>query len=261
MVLKATLAAVLVATASSAVLRPVARDMEAPRAGESFLVTPWEAGSYTSKDYLMTVDDAWFRFEPAFPVTIYGKTSNVVWFSMNGVMSVDEPVYSKPTVPERSLPVDPEKCGKGTGGCLPRNSVAVFWRDLTLAAIEHSGLFSFSIIFNYHGHDGNGISHYHVWWRVLDKAAPTNSDPKNFKKGYREFGLTIWENKPGVFDISHVFDATAENMQGVMGAQSFEGSTPKFIHVPLSDVYAAGRKFCSLTIDTTSSSYNVTQVI
>ncbi|KAK6332309.1 hypothetical protein TWF696_003028 [Orbilia brochopaga] len=257
MLLKATLAAVLVVTASTAVL-PVTRDTQAP-AHDNFLITPWEASSYTSTDYLKTVDDAWFRFEPAFPITLFGKTSNVIWFSMNGIMTVDEPVYSKPTVPEQKLPVDPKNCGNG--GCLPDNSLAVFWRDLTLAAIEHSGLFSLSIIFNYHGHDGNGISHYHVWWRVLDKAAPTNSDPKNYKKGYREFGVTLWENKPGVFDITHTFDRNIENVQGIMGAQSFSGPSPQFIEVPISEVYAKGRTFCSLTIDTTKMNYNVTQVI
>ncbi|KAF3924014.1 hypothetical protein ABW21_db0205019 [Orbilia brochopaga] len=257
MIFGTTVAAALAATACAAVL-PIARDVrQTPE--DNFLVTPWESGSYTSQDYLKSTDDAWFRFEPAFPITLFGKTSKVVWFNMNGIMTVDEPDYSKNTVPEQKLPVDPKKCGNG--GCLPSTSLAVFWRDLTLAAIEHSGLFSLSIIFNYHGHDGMGISHYHIWWRVLDKAAPTNSDPKNYKKGYREVGLTLWENKPGVFDINYSFDRTVENMQGVIGAQSFAGPTPQVIEIPMSAVYAKGRTFCGLTLDTNKMNYNVTQVI
>ncbi|KAJ6257617.1 hypothetical protein Dda_7404 [Drechslerella dactyloides] len=222
-----SLTAAFVATAFGAALPLVdpPKSLEKRDYVESYEV--WEINDNSTEEYSRETDDAWSKVELKFPMTIFDKSSSTVWFSMNGLISLDEP-SANPSIPTKQLPIDPASCGLGSS-CLPKNTLALMWQDLFMPI----GVEGLAVEWIYHepslrpdiGH------HYHIIFNVCDKKAVLSDGiPKETKKcgkATRFFGLNYYENKPGVFHISWHFDKEVTN-PGVIGAQAY----PKYIQVP-----------------------------
>ncbi|KAJ6260816.1 hypothetical protein Dda_5047 [Drechslerella dactyloides] len=227
-------------TAASCAAVPI-RKLTARPVNNTASLWPWVGDEHTTESYVATTDDAWAMVELDFPVTLFNKTSRVVYLNMNGILSLDEPNIDVPTLPEQPLPVDPARCnGKG---CLPGTSVALLWKDLAMRPKTDNSVY---VLYD-PGHEGLQMPHYHIGWYLCDKAvAYIGKSPCG--KATRFFQAIIPKDIPGTLFLFHTFFEIidADQVTGVVGLQSY----PDYLSVPIRDIYRSGRACTQTTIDT-----------
>ncbi|KAJ6261347.1 hypothetical protein Dda_4017 [Drechslerella dactyloides] len=210
----------------------------------------WNSNDTATTEFVEKTDDAWAKVSLEFPITMFGKTSQVAWISVNGIFSIDEPDLNVRSVPERTLPVDPSSCNTTNfdsstqGGCIPNTAILPLWRDMSMkAGIPIKDL---NVEIAYTWHKGYETPHHHIAWMFCDKEVSWDTNTSVYPsmdqrcgKAFRFTLLTFGPDKPGVYLIQHqVFNYSFADVQGVIGAQSY--SEGKSMMVPVGDIYKAG---------------------
>ncbi|KAK6355054.1 hypothetical protein TWF696_004180 [Orbilia brochopaga] len=246
----------LITTASSAFIptRPDAAPQTGPTPHVTYI---WQSSESTTDAEVHDTDDAWIKVDLEIPITIFGKTSNVAWFSMNGIISIDDPKDIR-TVPERSLPVDPAACASTPEkGCIPATAIVPLWRDFSMKA-KSPGLGVFMV---YTYHPPLYGPHYHIVWGLCDKAVsmdPTSNFPSGCGKAYRYFRLTFYSDNPGYFMLEYPMSQDSENVGGFIGVQSMQPGNPQSMTVNFSDVCKPGKPCGKVFFDTKTSNTTIT---
>ncbi|KAJ6261136.1 hypothetical protein Dda_3802 [Drechslerella dactyloides] len=214
------------------------------------------SSSATTDAEVHDTDDAWVKVDLEVPITIFGKTSNVAWFSMNGIISIDDPKGMR-TVPERPLPVDPATCSSTPDqGCVPATAIMPLWRDLSMKA--KTATLGLVMVYTYHA--PANVPHYHILWNVCDKAEPMDSTPMSptCGKALRYFRLTYSLDRPGYFTLEYPMSPDSKNIAGYIGVQSMQPGNPQNMTVNISDVCRPGKWCGKVIFDTAASKTTIT---
>ncbi|KAF3909049.1 hypothetical protein ABW21_db0201793 [Orbilia brochopaga] len=224
------LAAAFAATAFGAVLPNAnsAKSLEKRDTVESLEV--WKMDADGTEQYSKKTDDAWQKVKLKFPMHIFDKSSDTIWISMNGLISLDEP-SKNPSVPARNLPINPASCRQGMS-CVSNNTFAAMWQDLYLpAGTTPGGRLLVDWIYHYPSLSPTTGHHYHFEWATCDKKAVSGGIPPGErgcgKAASRAFTVNYYKNHPGVFHIIWYFNDSIQN-PGIIGAQAY----PKFLQIP-----------------------------
>ncbi|KAF3923620.1 hypothetical protein ABW21_db0204555 [Orbilia brochopaga] len=209
----------------------------------------------TTEDTRKT-DDAWQRVDLRFPVSIYDQSSTTLWFSMNGLMCLNNPKGLGPSVPPRPFPFDPSKCPGS--GCIPDYCLAFLWDDFYLPR-GTAAYGDYQVFYIYHEPEyvapANIGHHYHFYYDICyKKRSPGGADPypATCAPG-STVGITlnIYEKQPGRFHIS--YRGMEDSAPGIIGFQSFYGlNPPKYLqtHKPANFPNNNGTKLACLIVDT-----------
>ncbi|KAJ6259938.1 hypothetical protein Dda_5582 [Drechslerella dactyloides] len=103
-------------------------------------------------------------------------------------------------------------------------------------------------------HKGLEVPHYHMYWWLCDKKAPrTPSDTENpCGPSSRSFTLTFRSDRPGIYKIDYE-TKDVQKFEAVIGAQSY----PKFVSVPIAELYDPKFEIATLTIDTNAGNFSL----
>ncbi|EWC46025.1 hypothetical protein DRE_04818 [Drechslerella stenobrocha 248] len=180
----------------------------------------WQSYQTATPEYSHKTDDQWLKVHLKFPMKIYGKSSSVVYFNMNGLISLDKPSKAL-SVPAKDLPVDSVSCSnnRASYSCIPDNTVALLWQDLF---IPTNGTFSVAWVYHDAVLQSNIRRHYHINWKVCDKTATAvTATGECSPSAYRSFSLNYFENTPGVFHLQYHNIPKNTTLPGIVGAQSY----------------------------------------
>ncbi|KAJ6259937.1 hypothetical protein Dda_5581 [Drechslerella dactyloides] len=242
-------AACLIAGALSAVLPVRSGQDQYPARYDQYL---WWSKENTTQEFVAATDNAWAKVDLKFPVKVFNKSSNTIWVSMNGIVSLDEPNLDAPSVPNRPLPIDPESFSRGgaTGGFIPGTAIMPFWRDMSMkAATNDTGVWV-----QYTYHPGYEVPHYHIYWRGCDKAEEDwAAGREQCGKATRFFILTLGSDKPGVVQLLYGLGGGDKNIEATVGVQSY----PDYISVPISKFYGETMPCAEMIIDTNNGNVTV----
>ncbi|KAK6359067.1 hypothetical protein TWF696_000236 [Orbilia brochopaga] len=231
---KAVFGIALVAAVSAAVLPSRNTDIasdDIPGGSDGLF---WQSNLNTTEEDVQALSNAWTKLNLRFPVTVFNKTSDVIYISINGIVSLDKPSVSIPTTPEQPLPVDPASCsasGQPSLGCIPGTSILPFWAPLSLRPksdrTEVDGGFT-------KPHTGLMMPHYHLYWRLCETGVPIGdgSLPLCGNAG-RYIGVVLGKNEPGIIRVFFPLRGITGYQRGVIGIQSY----PEYLSVPVSEVF------------------------
>ncbi|KAF3912210.1 hypothetical protein ABW21_db0209282 [Orbilia brochopaga] len=248
MMIKAVCAALFVATASSAVLPKLATRTDYPPPIDTYF---WNSTKDTTEDVIRAADNAWARLDLKFPIRIFDKSSNTIWVSMNGVVSLDEPITNVPNVPERPLPVDPKVFTNDgpVGSYFPRNAIAPFWRDMSIKA-ETEGTY---VRAEYRQHSGLESPRYHIYFRLCDKAEKDWAPAREVcGKATRNFILTFTQDQPGVYSVLYLLGGE-KDIQATVGVQAY----PEYMSIPVSTFWGETSPCSMVSVDTNTQNVTV----
>ncbi|KAK6515449.1 hypothetical protein TWF506_007785 [Arthrobotrys conoides] len=202
--------------------------------------------SFTDLDSRRT-DDAWVRKDLEFPLRIYGKTTSVVWVSMNGILSLEEPKSNT-----LSLPAG---CNSNTL-CALNNVIAAYGTDLVMKA-KTSGIW---VRWAYHVPAPNyDDPHHHVMWYVCDKSTPRGpfSAIAPCASATRYFSITFHKIDPGVIILEYYNFEGNDWSNGVIRLQS----SPNLATFPPSRIptLADSKGHTCIIFDTNKNTYQISK--
>ncbi|EGX48805.1 hypothetical protein AOL_s00079g444 [Orbilia oligospora ATCC 24927] len=202
--------------------------------------------SFTDLDSRRT-DDAWIRKDLEFPLRIYGKTTSVVWVSMNGILLLEEPKSDTLTVPP--------SCNSASL-CPLNNAIIAYGSDLVMKA-RTSGLW---VRWAYHIPAPNyDDPHHHVMWYVCDKSAPRGpfSAIAPCASATRYFSITFHKKSPGVIILEYYNFEGNDWSNGIIRLQS----SPNLATFPPSRVpqNADNKGHTCIIFDTNRNTYQISK--
>ncbi|KAJ6257350.1 hypothetical protein Dda_8239 [Drechslerella dactyloides] len=236
MFLKAAFGATLIAVVSAAVLPARNTDVALEDIpgdwGDGGIF--WQNNLNTTEEDVEALSNAWTKLKLRFPITIFNKTSDMIYISINGIISLDKPVASVPTTPEQPLPVDPLTCsGSNSGvGCIPGTSILPFWRALSLRPrgdrTDVEGGYT-------KPHSGLPMPHYHLYWSVCETGVPTGDGGRKIcGNASRYIGVVLGKDEPGIIRVFYpLIRGITGYQKGVIGIQSY----PDYLSIPVSEVF------------------------
>ncbi|KAF3935144.1 hypothetical protein ABW20_dc0104102 [Dactylellina cionopaga] len=211
------------ATALGAVIPTVENTHSHKKRDHAESVDIWQTSKTATEEYSQKTDNEWKQVHLKFPMTIFNKSATYVYFSMNGLISLDKPTKAL-SVPEKDFPIDSAVCNKAGSSCIPDNTVALLWQDLFM---PKNGSYSVSWVY----HDAvlapQIRRHYHFTWSVCDKAGALTATGECSPSATRFFQMNYYENAPGVFHILYYNAPKDSKLPGIVGAQSY----PQYLQV------------------------------
>ncbi|KAF3905986.1 hypothetical protein ABW21_db0203764 [Orbilia brochopaga] len=245
------LSAVLASTASSAVVPFVKR--EEVDTGEIMhtVVFGSEKGDPITPEYVNATDNMWKKVQLGIPLKAFGKVSDYIWISMNGVVSIEEPAVDCQNVPSGPLPADP------AAGCLPKNSLMPFWNDMILRPGTMDT--HVKLILAWHPKEEGHIStwyHYHLEWQLCEKGIVEGVVSDKMPCGdatrtaYMTWGIG---SEPDIIGFDYYFPKAGYfSSTGTIGVQSY----PNSVTLPLSELKGKqDREIVVVLFDTVNFTY------
>ncbi|KAJ6258761.1 hypothetical protein Dda_6814 [Drechslerella dactyloides] len=231
----ALLSAVLASTASSAVLPRIDVKPGEVGTGEIMhtMVFGTQDGSPITAEYVNATDNVWKKVQLGIPLQVFGRSSDYIWISTNGIVSIDEPAADCHPVPGTPLPAGPDDAG-----CLPKNVLMPFWNDMAL----RPGAFDthVKLILAWHPQAKDHLAswyHYHLEWQLCEKGVVEGVVSEKMPCGdatrtvYTSWGIGSVPNMIG-FDYYFPKADKPFSNSGTIGIQSY----PKSLTIPLSEV-------------------------
>ncbi|KAF3910703.1 hypothetical protein ABW21_db0207858 [Orbilia brochopaga] len=233
MLLTVVLGITLATTISAAVLpsRHVGIALDDIPDGEDGLF--WQSNLNTTDEDVEALSNAWTKLKLRFPITVFNKTSDLIYISINGMVSLDKPSIGVPTTPEQPLPVDPSSCNSSESkvGCIPGTSILPFWTALSLRPKSE--------ITNVNGgftkpHTGLMMPHYHLYWVLCETGTPMGDSSISIcGNASRYISLVLGKDEPGIIRVYFPLRGVTGLQKGVIGIQSY----PDYLSVPISEVF------------------------